>query len=487
MPPNEQTNTLGAGSSKGASRPSATSNIGTPPVVAESLSRQLGSIRPQVMPSTGTRGIGNTAVLPPGTTRTGVPRMTFQPFNPMRRKLPSLMRSSTQDMDDKQPDVPAQGQETLPRGRGRGRGEGGPSGRGRGKGEVAMVASGPFAMGPAASGSSTSFRRMGESFTPTGLGASRISTPQSSASGEVSKKYDQGLDDSDGDSETFEEDGGEQKVDMRHVQRLDWSAPVALKQTASDKRAIRPKKELKVKIEDSTSLGHDLITSEPPESEPMVDASEARELANALDLSESEEEEEDEEDIMRHFTRRHLARQTTDTEKLYFFQFPSPFPAFAPSLDVVIDVNASGQDESIHSSSTDAKQIKGKAVSWAPGVKPEDEDIKSSRKLTGGKNKSSSEIDGVIGQMEIYENGEVKIRLGEGALMTVKAATPISFLQQAVEVDIARGRMNALGQISRKFIVQPDIQALLDELSGVTVDGLKTEPGLEGLEAMDTD
>lgn len=47
--------------------------------------------------------------------------------------------------------------------------------------------------------------------------------------------------------------------------------------------------------------------------------------------------------------------------------------------------------------------------------------------------------------------------------------------------------MNALGQISRKFIVQSDIQALLDELSGIAVDGLKTEPGLEGLEAMDAD
>lgn len=106
-----------------------------------------------------------------------------------------------------------------------------------------MMASGPFAMGPAANGSSTSFRRTGESFTPTGLGTSRISTPQSSIPGEGGRRYDQGWDESDGDSETFEEDGGEQKVDMRHVQRLDWSAPVALKQTSADKQATRLKKE----------------------------------------------------------------------------------------------------------------------------------------------------------------------------------------------------------------------------------------------------
>lgn len=113
--------------------------------------------------------------------------------------------------------------------------------------------------------------------------------------------------------------------------------------------------------------------------------------------------------------------ETTDTEKLYFFQFPSPFPTFAPSLDAVIDVDALGQDDSARGSSADVKQGKGKAVSWAPGVKAEDEDIKSVRRSTGGKNRRSPEVDGTIGQMEIYENGEAKIRLGEGVLMTVSS------------------------------------------------------------------
>ncbi|KAG8995850.1 hypothetical protein FRB94_008738 [Tulasnella sp. JGI-2019a] len=482
MPPKEDSAPSGSGNGNDLSRPQGPTNSPAPSVVVGSLSRPLGSIRPQGVPTTSSRGIGNTAVQPSGMTRTGVPRMTFQPFNPMRRKVePTLV-----------PEALAPGQDTVTRsrGRGRGRGDGDPPGRGRGRGEVTMVASGPFAMGPAASGSSSSFRRTGESFTPTGLGANHISTPSSSTLVEGNRRYDQNWDNSDGDLEIFEEDGGEQKVDMRHVQRLDWSAPVALKPKSEDKPLKKSKRESKVKEEDVAYSRRPLGVPIQAQPEPGGDSAEAREMANALDLSESEEEEDDEEDIMRHFTRRHLAREAidaADTEKLYFFQFPAPFPTFVSPTDSAIDVDAPDHVDSMQSSSTDAKQGKSKAVSWAPGVKAEGDNVKGDKRSGGSKRKPSAEIDGIIGRMEIYENGEVKIRLGEGVLMTVKAATPISFLQQAVEIDVAGGRMNALGQVSRKFIVQPDIQALLDELNGITVDVPKLEPGLEGLEAMDSD
>lgn len=105
-----------------------------------------------------------------------------------------------------------------------------------------------------------------------------------------------------------------------------------------------------------------------------------------------------------------------DTEKLYFFQFPSPFPTFAPAQDDIIDVDAPETPETGQKSPE--SKGKAKAVSWAAGVKKEEEDDKS-RVRDNSKNPHASQIDGVIGQMEMYSNGEVKIRLGEGVLMTV--------------------------------------------------------------------
>lgn len=110
-----------------------------------------------------------------------------------------------------------------------------------------MVASGPFAMGPAASGSSTSFRRgTNETFTPVTLGSSRVSAgsaslPEASVPGV--KGENQEWEVSDDELNVLEEEGGEQKVDMRYVERLDWSAPVALKQGTREQRSRRPKKE----------------------------------------------------------------------------------------------------------------------------------------------------------------------------------------------------------------------------------------------------
>lgn len=95
-----------------------------------------------------------------------------------------------------------------------------------------------------------------------------------------------------------------------------------------------------------------------------------------------------------------------DNERLYFFQFPSPFPSFEPR-GTVIDVDAI----------SDAKSAKGKSVSWAPGIKEEVEDVKPDKRSLG--RKPAPEVDGVIGRMDIYANGEVKIRLDEGVVMTV--------------------------------------------------------------------
>lgn len=96
-----------------------------------------------------------------------------------------------------------------------------------------MVASGPFAMGPSAGGASGSFRRNGESSTPILLNASRHAD-------DAKTKDESGIwVDSDAESDAEED---EQKVDMRHVQKLDWSAPTALR-AKSEKRPTRAKPE----------------------------------------------------------------------------------------------------------------------------------------------------------------------------------------------------------------------------------------------------
>ena len=67
----------------------------------------------------------------------------------------------------------------------------------------------------------------------------------------------------------------------------------------------------------------------------------------------------------------------------------------------------------------------------------------------------------------------------------VSAATQPSFLQQAVHIDKQNKKLCVLGEVNRRFIVTPDIDALLADLSVEHEAGL---PGLdgEGLITMDT-
>jgi len=67
----------------------------------------------------------------------------------------------------------------------------------------------------------------------------------------------------------------------------------------------------------------------------------------------------------------------------------------------------------------------------------------------------------------------------------VTSGTQPGFLQQAVHVDVKNGRMSVLGEISQRFVVFPDVDEMLKELNGVTLEH-KIE-ALEGLEAIDAD
>lgn len=121
-----------------------------------------------------------------------------------------------------------------------------------------MVASGPFALGPAASGSSSSFRRPNNSFSSVGLGGPTPSTSSSLSHTAAPTIHSKQLDKtyaSEEDLNVSEDEQGNFKVNMDRVAALDWSAPVAL-QTRDHKKP----KPLKVREpSDRQSKGRTLL------------------------------------------------------------------------------------------------------------------------------------------------------------------------------------------------------------------------------------
>ena len=95
-------------------------------------------------------------------------------------------------------------------------------------------------------------------------------------------------------------------------------------------------------------------------------------------------------------------------ERLYFFQFPAPFPTFVSELPTPPDT--SGQaNPTPESESTSTKHVSFSADTKPPAAVPEDVD----------KEKPPAHVDGRIGQLEIYQSGAVKMRLENGILLDV--------------------------------------------------------------------
>lgn len=91
-------------------------------------------------------------------------------------------------------------------------------------------------------------------------------------------------------------------------------------------------------------------------------------------------------------------------ERLYFFQFPDPLPEFktnAPSDDKGKGVDRSG-----------STQNSPKTVKFADGTKP-------AAPAAEGDKATTEKLDGVIGQLEVYQSGAVKMRLSNGILLDV--------------------------------------------------------------------
>ena len=66
------------------------------------------------------------------------------------------------------------------------------------------------------------------------------------------------------------------------------------------------------------------------------------------------------------------------------------------------------------------------------------------------------------------------------------AATQPSFLQQAIHVDRSTKDLRVLGEVSRRFVVTPNIDSLLVAMAEADETAAATKPDMDGLLSMDT-
>lgn len=191
-------------------------------------------------------------------------------------------------------------------------------------------------------------------------------------------------------------------------------------------------------------------------------------------------------------------------ERLYFFQFPRPFPQFFSPTAA-----ASKEKDGAPVSEDQA----GKKVSFAQGTKPPAAGAQATSNTPGNSGvtkepEPEEKVEGIIGQLEVYESGAVKMRLANGIVLDVRsshalslphtlikfphkltqvtASTQPSFLQHAVHVDPDNQRLCVLGEVSRRFVVTPDVQTLLDSLEKSEAEASASELGdFEGLISME--
>ncbi|KAI0320859.1 RNA polymerase III RPC4-domain-containing protein [Amylostereum chailletii] len=408
------------------------------------------------------KAIASLAKKPTDTTRSGAQKLKFVPTLPARRKKDEVKQEPAAPIV---PTTPALDRGGRGRGRGRGRGTDSPRGRGRGAAPprpppVEMTASGPFAMGPAGAGSSgwRSAPRAGAApIVPLGPGGSSSLGTNLTKSAAPSLKKERVARDpqkdehADEDVEVYSDpDEGVEIVDMQDVRAMDWMAPESLR-----KEKERDKKKKKVKREEDDvkpGVKAEIEAMDVGEGTPIPDGGDVN-LANAVDLSESEDEEEME-DLIDDFAAASVEPDDSPDlhhERLFIFQFPDPFPTFVPK-DTSGDVKGKGK----------ASETAPKRVSFTQDTKPA---VNVAGEGDADKETEEQFVDGIIGQLEVHQSGAVKMRLANGILMEVAAATQPSFLQQAVHVDHTQKRLHVLGEVSRRFVVTPDLDTLLDAMN----------------------
>lgn len=444
-----------------------------------STSSQRSGSQQEAGPSGVPKAIGSLAKKQSDVTRLGTQKLKFAPTLPTRRKKGEV-----------KPEPPTESAQPAPargdgRGRGRGRSRGGESkGAAPRPSQVEMTASGPFAMGPTLAGTSARRTAPRSNFTPIlpqgptaspSLGGklSNVGPPQLKKDKQrenVLENTDQKKIKSESDEEVYSEpDEGVVIIDMEDVGRLDWMAPETLRKERRDRQK---KKLVKAEIEEP------MIPASSKGKTSERDVIKPEGAADPLELSESEEDAEIE-DLIADFAVQADIEQEEDIrqERLYLFQFPEPFFTFVSSV-------ASHSTTPMDVDTPDSKNLetKQRKVSFAADVKPPAPVAASSSTATAdgdpSAQKDAPKVDGVIGQLEVYRSGAVKMRLGNDILLNVSEATRALFLQQAVHLDMENKRLHVIGEVNKRYVVSPDLDTLLsamqaeDNASAMALDDL---------------
>ncbi|KAJ3990103.1 RNA polymerase III RPC4-domain-containing protein [Lentinula detonsa] len=399
------------------------------------------------------KAISSLAKRPSEVTRQGTQKIKFVPTLPARRN---------KDVEPTLDIIPAPSND---RGRGRGRGRGDGSGRGRGgpRPPAEMVASGPFALGPAMAGTSSS-RRFAQAATPIatpsrteasslGAGLSQTAAPKIK---QESKKEEQ-------DEEAYSDpDEGVEIIDMENVRQMDWMAPDSL----------RKEKEKRLKKEDpDASGGLRSVSFHSASHHVVVDRG-----ARIMDAPDEEDDEADGRELETMFDgdfgiTNHKQDADNVSQHLYLFQFPSPFPTFSKK---------GGDNVQEETPLTQAS----KKVTFAPDVKVETE-VQPSSRGPSAPAETKEELDGLVGHLEVYRSGARKIRLGNGIVLDVSPASQPSFLEHAVHLDMQENKLAILGEIFRHYLVAPDVDALLAAMDALDSGPQTVLAGEENLIRMD--
>ncbi|KAG6332652.1 hypothetical protein ID866_6437 [Astraeus odoratus] len=430
---------------------------------------------PEAGPSNMPKGIGSLVKKQSDVTRQGTQKLKFVPTLPARRKKEEAQQDAP--AETVQAPSPTRG-DGRGRGRGRGRGAETPRGAAPRPSQAEMTASGPFAMGPALAGTSARRTAPRSNFTPimppgptstSSLGGDLSNAPapqlrkdkqRESLLGDATKSEAK----RESDEEVYSEpDEGVEIVDMEDVGKLDWMAPDTLRK----ERKVRDKKRaIKVEAEEPSIS----LSSKRKE----------RDIANdqgEFDPSESEDGAELE-DLIEDFAFQANIEQEEGVreEHLYLFQFPEPFFTFETSAP---PLSATPMD--VDTPEPGTSQTKQRRVSFAPDVKPPAPVSATSAAASGDApaEKDPQKVDGIIGQLEVYRSGAVKMRLGNeillnvwhtftffkripyGDILQISEGTQPSFLQQAIHLDMENKRLHVIGEVNKRFVVSPDLDTLL--------------------------
>lgn len=437
-------------------------------------------------------------------------RMQFRPVMPQRRKAsesPAPSSSNTVESATASPLSVPSSSTSVRGGRGRGRGGARPP-----RQQTQMTASGPFALGPSA-------RSTGKKVAPIGPGGSSLTAAESADSSRSSTpktdpdraSYRNPDKLKDAEQYSDPEDGGVEIVDLDEVHVLDELAPRALprvaekeskkdKQKAADARQKkmdgRIRKDdraasgaVRVKSEDSDDMITDLdptasstfngtssaISSTSATSQP-ADITEVN-TADALDLSESEGEELMD-DLVDDFVF-HDQDEISPENRLYLFQFPQLFPKFKVPKEGKGTAKAAAPSAS-------ATATKRRSVSFAAGTTggagqagkddpPSSSEIDSDDssgadsdmddKKDAKPSSTSSSAEGLVGKLNVYRDGRVFLRFGDDLVMEVTGGSQSTFLQQVMLLDPSNRTATSLGELHRKFIVSPEIDCMLNDIS----------------------